>query len=81
MNYEILYYEIIVKDLKLSFQKSWRRLQNKELHPLYAFTKYYQGDQIMENEMECACSTHGRDENRTQNFHRKMRRDETTRKI
>jgi hypothetical protein len=29
----------------------WRKLHNEELHNLYPFTKYYQNDEVKENEM------------------------------
>jgi hypothetical protein len=35
---------------------------------LVSFTKYYQGDQIKEDDMGRPCSTHGRDEKCIQNF-------------
>jgi hypothetical protein len=38
-------------------------------------TKYYQGDQIKENERDGSCSTHGGNEKRVQNFSRKISRN------
>jgi hypothetical protein len=35
----------------------WRRLHREEL---LSFTKCYYGNQIMEDEMDGACNTHGR---------------------
>jgi hypothetical protein len=43
-------------------------------------TKYNQGDQIKENEMDGACSTHARDDKCLQSFSRIAWREETTRK-
>jgi hypothetical protein len=41
----------------------WRRLNN-----LYAYTKYYSGEQIKEDEIGGVCSTHGRDKKRIHYF-------------
>jgi hypothetical protein len=56
----------------------WRKLHNEELHNKL-LTKYYQGDQIKEDEVGGACSAHEGDENCFQNFGREARRKETTR--
>jgi hypothetical protein len=42
--------------------RGWRRLHIEELCNFLRFTKCYYGDQIKEDEMGGACSTHGRDE-------------------
>jgi hypothetical protein len=45
------------------------------------FTKYYSENLIKDGDVSGACSRHGRDEKRLENFGRKTRREETIWKI
>jgi hypothetical protein len=58
----------------------WRILHNEELHDLYASPNAVRVHQIKENEIGGACSMHGIDGKCIQNFGRKTRREETTRR-
>jgi hypothetical protein len=58
----------------------WKRLHNKELHNLYASTEIIKGDQVKEDALSGACSTHWRDDKYIHRFCRKTWRDKTTRK-
>jgi hypothetical protein len=53
-----------------------RRLHNEELHNMYAS----QNDQVTEDETDGLCRNHGRGAKCAQNFGRKTRREDTTRK-
>jgi hypothetical protein len=54
----------------------WRKLHNKELHNLYSSPAIIR--QVKANEVDGACSMHGRGEKNVQGFGGKAQRKETT---
>jgi hypothetical protein len=55
-----------------------RKLQRDELHNLYSFPIYHSADQVKANEVDRACSMHGKGEKSVQGFGGIARRKETT---
>jgi hypothetical protein len=58
--------------------EGWRKLHYEELHNLYSSPSMIRMIKIKEDEMDKACSTHGREEECVKDFSGKTRRKKST---